>query len=89
MSRYSEIDAFNRLRARWQAARTLNWNPRWAGDGRLIVLTVLNAFVFWPWIWLRNAFNAGDHHPSLVFCLLLLTLYLWTELARAVTHRFK
>jgi hypothetical protein len=89
VSRYSESDALSRLRARWHAVRTLKWNPQWAVDGRLITLTLLNALVFWPWIWLRNAFDAGDHHPNLVFGLLLLTLYLWIQLARAVTDRFK
>lgn len=89
LNKDGQSEALNRWRARWRAIRTLKWNQRWAVDGRLVILTLLNALVFWPWIWLRNAFDAGDHHPNLVFGLLVLTLFLWFQLAKAVTDRFR
>jgi hypothetical protein len=78
-----------RWRARWEAAKSVKWNARWAVDGRLVVLTLINALLYWPWHWLRLAFDAGDHHPDLVFCLLVFTLWMWFELWKAAMTRFK
>jgi hypothetical protein len=89
MNRSSESGVLSRWRACWLAARSIKWNQRWAIDARLVLLTLVNALLYWPWHWLRTAFNAGDHHPNLVLGLLLLTLYLWFELAKAVSDRFK
>jgi hypothetical protein len=30
-------------------------------DSRIVVLTLLNGLLYWPWRWLRVAFDAGDH----------------------------
>jgi hypothetical protein len=78
----------SRRRARWQASRSVKWDPRWTVDARLILLTLINALLYWPWHWLRLAFDAGDHHPNLVLGLSLLTLWMWLELGKAVTARF-
>jgi hypothetical protein len=77
-----------RWREHWKAAKRLRWGPRWSLDARLALLTFINALLYWPWHWLRVAFDAGDHHPNLVFGLLLVTLWMWLELLKAVTGRF-
>jgi hypothetical protein len=80
----------NRWRARWQAIKFTKWDRHWSLlDARLVVLTVLNAFLYWPWHWLRVSFDAGDHHPTLVLGMMLLTFWMWSELAKALINRFK
>ena len=60
-----------------------------AYDSRLVALTFANALLYWPWHWLRIAFDAGDRHPMLVLGMMLLTLWLWAALVEAVLDRFK
>jgi hypothetical protein len=79
----------SRWRERWKAAISIKCGQRWSTDDRLIVLTLINALLYWPWHWLRLAFDAGDHHPDLVLGLLLLTLWMWFELGKAVIARTK
>lgn len=80
---------WERGRAWWQAAKTRKRDRRWSLDSRLIALTLVNALLYWPWHWLRVEFDAGDHHPTIVLGMLLLTLWLWSELVKAVIDRFK
>jgi len=80
---------WERGRARWQAAKTNQRDRRWSLDSRLVTLTLLNALIYWPWHWLRVAYDAGNHHPTIVLGMLLLTLWLWFELVKAVIDRFK
>jgi hypothetical protein len=58
-------------------------------DSRIVVLTLVNGLLYWPWRWLRVAFDAGDHHPQLVLLMLLLTLWAWAQLLVAVLNRIK
>lgn len=62
---------------------------RWSLDSRLVTLTVLNALLYWPWHLLRIAFDAGDHHPTIVLGMIILTLWMWLELAKALIVRAK
>jgi hypothetical protein len=71
------------------AAKLLQWHSPWSAEFRLVVLTILNALLYWPWHLLRVAFDAGDHHPTLALGLLLLTLWLWFELCTTILMRFK
>jgi hypothetical protein len=57
-------------------------------DSRIVGLTLLNALLYWPWRWLRVAYDAGDHHPQLVLVMTTLTLWAWWHLLAAVIHRF-
>jgi hypothetical protein len=84
----SERGVLSRWLEWWQASELMKRNQRWAADARLVLLTFLNALSYWPWHWLRVAFDAGDHHPNLAFGLLLLTLWLWYQLVMAVVDRF-
>jgi hypothetical protein len=56
-------------------------------DCRIVVLSLLNGFLYWPWHWLRIAFDAGDRHPQLVLILLALTIGAWWQLLGAILHR--
>jgi hypothetical protein len=56
---------------------------------RLLVFTILNGLIFWPWRWLRVAYDAGDHHPQLVLGMVILTLWTWTQLVSAIIRLFK
>jgi hypothetical protein len=58
-------------------------------DSRIVALTLLNGLLYWPWRWLRVAFDAGDHHPQLVLLMLFLTLWAWGQLLVAVLNRIK
>lgn len=58
-------------------------------DSRIVVLTLLNALFYWPWRWLRLAFDAGEHHPQLVLFMVFLTLWAWGQLLVAVLNRIK
>ena len=58
-------------------------------DSRILVLTLLNALLYWPWRWLRLASDAGEHHPQLVLLMVLLTLWAWGQLLVAVLNRIK
>jgi hypothetical protein len=58
-------------------------------DWRLLGLTLLNALLYWPWRWLRVAYDSGDHHPSLVLAMVVLTLWLWFQLLTSVIGRLK
>jgi hypothetical protein len=78
-----------RWRGRWQAYISSQRDTRWSVDFRLIVLTIINVLLYWPWHLLRVAFDAGDHHPNLALGLLLLTLWMWFELCTAILGRFK
>jgi hypothetical protein len=79
----------DRWRARWQATKFSKWDRQWSLlDARLVMLTVLNALLYWPWHWLRVSFDAGDHHPMLVLGMMILTFWMWSELAKAVINRF-
>jgi hypothetical protein len=78
-----------RWRVHWQAVKSLQWRPQLAVDIRLLVLTILNGLLYWPWRWLRLALDAGDHHPDWVFGLFLLTGWMWFELWKAAVARFK
>jgi hypothetical protein len=78
-----------RWRAWWQATKRLKRDPWSALDTRLLTLTLLNALLYWPWHWLRVAFDAGNHYPLIVLGMMLLTLWLWSELVKAVVDRFK
>jgi hypothetical protein len=80
---------WERGRAWWQAAKKGKRHLGWSLDSRLVTLTFLNALIYWPWHWLRVAFDAGNHHPTIVLGMLLLTLWLWFALAKAVIDRFK
>jgi hypothetical protein len=88
MSRLT-VSVSSRWRDWLQAFKSLPWHPQWSVDVRLLVLTILNALLYWPWRLLRQAFDAGNHHPNLVLGLLLVTLWMWIELCKAVTARFK
>jgi hypothetical protein len=50
-------------------------------------LTLLNASLYWPWHWLRVAYDAGNHHPHLVLALLALTVWTWWQLIAAIARR--
>jgi hypothetical protein len=56
-------------------------------DCRIVVLTLLNGFLYWPWHWLRVAFDTGDRHPQLVLTMLVLTFVAWWQLLAAILHR--
>jgi hypothetical protein len=56
-------------------------------DCRIVLLTLLNGFLYWPWHWLRVAFDAGDRHPQLVLTMLVVTFAAWGLLLAAVLHR--
>jgi hypothetical protein len=58
-------------------------------DTRIVILTLLNALLYWPWHWLRVAYDEGNHHPSLVLSLLALTLWAWSQLIVSVIHRIR
>jgi hypothetical protein len=58
-------------------------------DSRIVVLTLLNGLLHWPWRWLRVAFNAGEHHPQLVLLMRFLKLWAWGPLLVAVLNRIK
>jgi hypothetical protein len=55
-------------------------------NSRIVGLTLLNALLYWPWHWLRVAFDAGDHHPQLVLMMMALTLGAWWQLLAAVIN---
>jgi hypothetical protein len=56
-------------------------------DSRIVGLTLLNALLYWPWHWLRVAYDAGNHHPQLVLMMLALTLAAWWQLLAAILNR--
>jgi len=58
-------------------------------ESRLIILTVLNAFLYWPWHLLRLAHDSGNHHPWLILGLTAFTLWTWTLLVMAIIDRGK
>jgi hypothetical protein len=58
-------------------------------DSRIVVLTLLNALLYWPWHWLRVAFDAGEQHPQLVLLMPFLTLWAWGQLLVVVLNRIK
>jgi hypothetical protein len=55
----------------------------------LVLWTVVNVFLIWPWYLLRVQFDAGEHHPDLVLGLLVLTLWGWSQLISALLKRFR
>jgi len=57
-------------------------------DSRIVGLTLLNALLYWPWHWLKVAYDAGDHHPQLVLMMTTLTLWAWWQLLAAVINQF-
>jgi hypothetical protein len=81
--------ALQRWRVWWQATKLTMQDRRLSLDSRLVALTFVNALLYWPWRWLRIAFDDGDHHPVLVLGMMLLTLWLWAALVEAVLDRFK
>jgi hypothetical protein len=58
-------------------------------DSRIVVLTVLNSVLFWPWHWLRVEYDAGNHHQELVLALLALSVWSWWQLIATILERFK
>jgi hypothetical protein len=56
-------------------------------DSRIVALTLFNALLYWPWRWLRSAYDAGIHHPDLVLVMVALTLWGWWQLLLAVMRR--
>jgi hypothetical protein len=56
-------------------------------DSRIVGLTLLNALLYWPWHWLRVAYDTGDRHPQLVLMMMALTLWAWWQLAAAIINR--
>lgn len=56
-------------------------------DSRIVGLTLFNALLYWPWRWLRSAYDAGIHHPDLVLIMMAITLWGWWQLLTAVTKR--
>ena len=56
---------------------------------RIVYLTLFNALLYWPWRWLRSAYDGGIHHPNLVLLLMAATLWGWWQLLTAITRRIK
>ena len=56
-------------------------------DARIVALTLFNALLYWPWRWLRSAYDAGVHHPDLVLVMMVVTLWGWWQLLTAFTRR--
>jgi hypothetical protein len=56
---------------------------------RIVELTLFNALVYWPWAWLRNAFERGIHHSDLVLLLTAVTLWGWWQLLDAIAHEVR
>jgi hypothetical protein len=57
-------------------------------DLRIVVMTLLNALLCWPWHSLRVAFDSGYHYPKIVFGMTIVTLWVWYELGKALIVRF-
>jgi hypothetical protein len=57
-------------------------------DLRIVVITLLNALLYWPWHLLRMAFDNGYYYPKMVFGMAILTLWMWFELGKAFVVRF-
>jgi hypothetical protein len=51
---------------------------------RMVALTLFNAPPYWPWHWLRNAFERGIHHPNLVLVMIIVTLWGWWQLHNVI-----
>jgi hypothetical protein len=56
-------------------------------DSRIVLLTLFNALLYWPWRWLRSDYDAGIRHPDLVLIMMAITLWGWWQLLLAVTNR--
>jgi hypothetical protein len=56
-------------------------------ESRIVGLTLLNAFLYWPWHWLRASYDAGNHHPQLVLMVAALTVSAWWQLLAAILNR--
>ncbi len=56
-------------------------------DSKIVGLTLLNAFLFWPWHWLKAAYDAGERHPQLVLGMMALTSWTWWQLLTAIVKR--
>jgi hypothetical protein len=56
-------------------------------DSRIVALTLFNALLYWPWRWLRSAYDAGIHHPDTVLVMMGLTSWGWWQLLIAITRR--
>jgi hypothetical protein len=56
-------------------------------DSRVVALTLFNVLLYWPWRWLRSAYDAGIHHPDLVLVMMGITLWGWWQLLVAVMRR--
>jgi hypothetical protein len=67
-------------------AKSSHYGLKWV-DSRPIGLTLINALLYWPWRWLRVAYDAGDRHPELGLFMMALTLWAWWQLLTAVVHR--
>lgn len=55
-------------------------------DSRILGLTLLNALLYWPWHWLRIAYDAGDHRPQLVLMMAIFTSWAWWQLLVAIIN---
>ena len=56
-------------------------------DSRIVALTLFNTLLYWPWRWLKSAYDAGIHHQDLALVMMGFTLWGWWQLLIAVTRR--